>query len=235
MQELYDTITNWNNTLGTSYNSRFITACATCETYKNKGYSRNEASEMLISQGLGMNGSEEVLDSVYGKDNAIKTSSIDLFIVPTRYSDVKNYIEYQLKKVGPEKFVSYLTDAEAPIIKASSKFKKTLVKIAQSAYENPNLMEHMHEELEPYIEEAMLNSVLIAENEQANIQKVASNQYKVEFMNREASVDLEGGHSTGTRYTKGNFKYFGLADEFLVKAHDTVSPYTRLRKVVIRK
>jgi hypothetical protein len=38
--------------------------------------------------------------------------------------------------------------------------------------------------------------------------------------------------STSDKFTQGNYADFGLADEYLVKAADTVSPYQRLKRAL---
>ena len=47
-----------------------------------------------------------------------------------------------------------------------------------------------------------------------------------------ADVDLDMGVSTGTRFQKGNFSDFGLADEFMIQAADHSSPYERLKRAL---
>ena len=236
MNELQDTLTNWTNSLGNTYSARFVAACTDCEGCKKRGFTRDEASEILASRGYGMDGVSDVLDQIYGPKTAeASTKNIDLFVVPTKYKDISKMIEYRLAKSGPEKFVSYLTECEMPIIGTTERHKKSLLKIAQCSIEDPSTIVHLHDELEPYVEEAMLNSVLMAEQHQATINKLSQNQYLVEFPARCATVDLGKGESNSSKFVKGNFGKFGLADEFLIKAHDTVSPYIRLRKSLIHR
>jgi hypothetical protein len=236
MNELQDTIINWTNTLGNTYNFRFISACNECQSCKNKGFTREEASEILASKGLGTIGAEEALNKIYGQREAgSKIKNIDLYVVPTKYRDISSMVQHRLNKVGPDVFVSFLTNCEDPIVPTTARHQKFLLKIAKNAIEDPYTVEHLHEELEPYMEEAMLNAVLTAEQHSASVSKVASNQYLVEFPEKCAVVDLNKGESNGTKFSKSNFGKFGLADEFLIKAHDTVSPYIRLRKSLINR
>ena len=48
----------------------------------------------------------------------------------------------------------------------------------------------------------------------------------------EATVNLSAGTSSSEKYTKGNYETFGIADEFIVSAADTVSPYQRLKRAL---
>jgi len=80
----------------------------------------------------------------------------------------------------------------------------------------------------------MLKSVLIAEKENSSIQRLSSDrkQFRVAMQKESADVDLDMGVSTGTRFQKGNFSDFGLADEFMIQAADHSSPYERLKRAL---
>jgi hypothetical protein len=236
MEEFHEIIANWTNQHNTSYNSRFIAACAACENYKDQGFDKRDAAELLMANGFGNAGVDEVVNKTFGETKeTIQKKSMELFVVPTNYNDIKPLVEYRLITRGPEKFVSYLTDAPEPIITTTAKHKKSLIKLATAGYENKNTLDFLHKEISPYMEEAMLNSVLLSERDAGEIHKVSGTQYKVTLGQREATVDLDNGVSSGHRFAKGNFSKFGLADEFLIKAHDQVSPYIRLRKILLSK
>jgi len=156
----------------------------------------------------------------------------EAYVVPTSYDDVMHIVEANLLKDGPEKFVNELTDSEFPIIEASDLHKKNLLKIASSCHENVSLMKHLHNELRPFFEEIMLNSVLEAEQNKGSIKKISQSQYEVKIGTRTAKTNLMEGISSDSKFQKGNYAKFGLADEFLVKAHDQVSPYNRILKAL---
>lgn len=229
----YESIVNWTNKLGNSYNTKFIQACAECESCKCKGFDRDEAVELLMAKGFGHpEGLSEIIDEVYGVPE-VKKVKAEVYVVPTSYDDVQHIIEEQLINSGPESFVSYLTDSADPIMRINANHKKTLIKLAKSALENSDHFKFLHEEIKPFIEEAMLNSVLLAEKStDYAMQKFASSKFGVIINGKEAMVDLNAGNSSGERYVRGNFNKFGLADEYLVKAHDTASPYVRLKKEI---
>jgi hypothetical protein len=237
MDKIYDAITNWQNTHGNSYNSRFIAACAKCEGYKTKGFDASEIAELLMADGMGQAGVNEVLAKVFGpaQNTPFEKKSMELYIVPTKYADVQPLVENRLMSKGPQKFVSYLTESPEPLVVTTAKHKKSLLKLANDAYENISLMAYLHNEISPYIEEAMLDSVLLAEQHEGKIDKIAQAQYNVKLGGKQATVDLEIGKSSGNRFANGNFDKFGLADEFIVKVHDAVSPYARLKKILLQK
>ena len=47
-----------------------------------------------------------------------------------------------------------------------------------------------------------------------------------------AEVDLSSATSSSEKFIGGNYVDFGLAEEFMVKAADTVSPYQRLKRAL---
>jgi len=47
-----------------------------------------------------------------------------------------------------------------------------------------------------------------------------------------AEVDLSNATSSSDKFIGGNYVDFGLADEYMVKAADTVSPYQRLKRAL---
>jgi hypothetical protein len=73
---------------------------------------------------------------------------------------------------------------------------------------------------------------MIAEKNESTIKVASKNKYVVSLKHGTAEVDLEKGTSTSQRFVEGNYEMFGLADEFLVKAADSASPYERLRKAL---
>ena len=94
-------------------------------------------------------------------------------------------------------------------------------------------MQNLHSALKPYIEEQLLYSVLTAQSEQAEIKTASQDRYIVSMKKGTAEVDLMNGTSTSDKYVQGSYSSFGLVDEFLVKAADTVSPYMRLKRAIV--
>ena len=229
--EDFDTIINWSNKLGNSYNTKYIQACAECQSLKAKGFTRDEAEEILAGSGHGLKGLKTVLAEVFGETKK-QYAKREAYVVPTSYDDVLHIVEANLLKDGPKKFVEEITSSEHPIVEASDLHKKNLLKIANSCYENVSLMKHLHNELRPFFEEIMLNSVLEAEQNKGSIKKLSQSQYEVKIGAKTAKTNLMEGLSSGEKFQKGNYAKFGLADEFLVMTHDQVSPYNRILKAL---
>jgi UPF0288 family protein (methanogenesis marker protein 3) len=94
---------------------------------------------------------------------------------------------------------------------------------------NPN---HLHTALKPFIEETLLNNVLVAQSQEAEIKTASKNKYVISTNKGSAEVDLSNATSTSNKFIEGNYSDFGLADEFLIKVADTVSPYQRLKRAL---
>ena len=58
------------------------------------------------------------------------------------------------------------------------------------------------------------------------------NKYVISTNKGSAEVDLSNATSTSNKFIEGNYSDFGLADEFLIKVADTVSPYQRLKRAL---
>lgn len=227
-------INNWNNTLSTTFGEQFSLAQAKCEKMKKQGLKQNDIREVLSADGLNDPTINEVIGRSFGKstlkEKLKKASYVSQYVVPTSYEDIKLAVENTLFKFGPEKLITFLTSGDTPIIKTSATHIQRIKKIATQSLEDSHALQHLHDELEPYMEEQMLHAVLEAEHGDAEIKKVSSDQYMVKMNNRTAMVDLSAGQSSSKRYSESHYDKFGLADEFIIKAHDKVSPCSRIIK-----
>ena len=77
-----------------------------------------------------------------------------------------------------------------------------------------------------------LNNVLVAQSQEAEIKTASKNKYVISTVKGSAEVDLSNATSSSDKFIGGNYVDFGLADEFMVKAADTVSPYQRLKRAL---
>lgn len=227
-------INNWNNTLSTTFDEQFSLAQAKCEKMKKQGFKKNDIREVLSADGLNDPTINEVIGKSFGKstleEKLKKASYSSQYVVPTSYNDIKDLVENTLFKFGPEKFITFLTSGSTPIVKTSATHIQRLAKIAAKSMEDSHSLQHLHSELEPYMEEQMLHAVLEAEHGDAEINKIASGEYMVKMNNRTAKVNLGAGRSSSKKYSESHYDKFGLADEFIVKAHDKVSPCSRIIK-----
>jgi hypothetical protein len=117
-------------------------------------------------------------------------------------------------------------------VKVSNKGFDSLLKLAEYAQKDANALETLHSELKPWFETTLLDSVLTAQNSRASLANTGNNTFRVAMKNSEVDVDLNLGKSYSEKYIQGNYESFGLADEYLVYAADTTSPYERLKKAL---
>jgi hypothetical protein len=228
---LLETASNWTNGFSSTYNKKYVKACSDCEKCKNKGMSREDTEEILLSRGNGEATVAKLLNEFFGESDAPKKNKVRVFIVPSSYDDIMPLMESRLASMGAVRFVHALTDSEQPIIKVSSRHKDRLLTLCKKVLSKTASMDVVHEEVKPYVEEAMLEAVLEAENNNATLEKTADGIYSVKFSNlKTASVDLNNGVSTSDTFVNGNYANFGIADAFMVKAHDELSPYSRMTK-----
>ncbi len=232
-----DIIYNWKNELRQTNKGEKTVAAQSALDLQRRGFSAAEAIELLAADKFGLDVAESAVYEIYGKEqrearkNIVKTA----MVVPTSYNDVAPIIEETLSRLSPKEFVHKLARSEMPILRVSSKNIESWYRLATAAKEHGgHAMTILHSELRPWVEETMLKSVLIAEKENASIQRLSSDrkQFRVAMQKESADVDLDMGVSTGTRFQKGNFSDFGLADEFMIQAADHSSPYERLRRAL---
>ena len=232
-----DIIYNWQNGLRQTNNGQRVVAAQSATDYQKQGYDAREALELLAAGKFELGVAEQAVYTVYGKEAQAKlqTKSVrTAMVIPTAYADVKPIVEETLKKLSAKEFIDRLAKSENPIVKVSQKGLESWYRLASNAKQDAHALNTLHSELKPWVEETMLKSVLLAEREEARVQRVAKDEkvFKVAMRKESAEVDLEAGSSTGSRFQKGNFGDFGLADEFMVQAADHVSPYERLRRAL---
>lgn len=232
-----DMILNWRNTLRRTNDGARLVAAQVATGHRAAGYDASEALDLMVADNFDVELSKEVLAQVYGDTNVGATSpapSRFAMVVPTSYKDVVPLIEESLSKLSPTQFVDSLF---SNLVVSSRRDKDGWRRLAQQAVCDPIAKQILHEDLRPWIEETMLNSVLAAEKEQARVAVVddGARKYVVSSKNGDAEVDLSEGTCNCERFQNGCFAAFGLACEHMVRAADTVSPFERLTRALKSK
>ena len=232
-----DIIYNWQNGLRQNTQGERMVAAQSAADYQKKGYNAQEALELLAANSFDLRIAEQAVYTVYGKEAQAANAKANIrtaMVIPTSYADVKPIVEDTLKRLSAKEFIDRLTKSEAPIVRVSQKGLESWYRLASNAKQDAHALNTLHSELKPWVEETMLKSVLLAEREEARVQRLAKEEkrFKVAMRKEAAEVDLDAGVSTGSRFQKGNFGDFGLADEFMVQAADHVSPFERLRRAL---
>jgi hypothetical protein len=228
-----DMIYNWRNELRSHNDGVYVVANSQAAKYKNQGFNKSEVVELLAAENFDLEVATRVASKLFDNATEEPKTAVEVAVVPTKYSDCAPVIEKTLNKLSSKEFVKRLTIGEYSIVKADEKNLDSWKRLAELAKTNSNAKAELHKELKPWIEEALLNSVLLAQSEKAQIKTASKDKYVVSMRKGEAEVDLSNATSTSKKFVEGNYADFGLADEFLVSAADAMSPYQRLKRALI--
>jgi len=230
-----DFIYNWRNELKQHADGAYLVAKRMASNLKDKGLSKNDVVELLAVENFDIDLARRVASKVFDTNEKVaENNTIEVSVVPTKYADCAPIIERSLIKLSAKEFAKRLCSGPYAIVKTDEKSFDSWIRLAELAKTSANGKHNLHTELKPWVEEALLNSVLVAQNERPVI--TASDKtnkvFKVAMRRGEATVNLSAGTSSSEKYTKGNYETFGIADEFIVSAADTVSPYQRLKRAL---
>ena len=230
-----DFIYNWRNELKQHADGAYLVAKRMASNLKDKGLSKNDVVELLAVENFDIDLARRVASKVFDTNEKVaENNTIEVSVVPTKYADCAPIIERSLIKLSAKEFAKRLCSGPYAIVKTDEKSFDSWIRLAELAKTSANGKHNLHTELKPWVEEALLNSVLVAQNERPVI--TASDKtnkvFKVAMRRGEATVDLSAGTSSSDKYTRGNYETFGIADEFIVSAADTVSPYQRLKRAL---
>ena len=228
-----DMIYNWRNELRSHQDGVFVVANSQAQKYKNQGFDKSEVVELLAADNFDLDVANRVASKLFDTaDNIAHKTAIEVAVVPTRYSDCAPIIEKTLTKISAKEFVKRLCVGPHSVVKTDDKGLQQWHRWAEMAKTSRVGMDNLHVALKPFIEETLLNNVLIAQSQEAEIKTASNNKYVVSMRKGTAEVDLSSATSSSDKFNQGNYADFGLADEFLVKAADTLSPYQRLKRAL---
>lgn len=229
-----DMIYNWRNELRAHKDGVYVVANSTASKLKNQGFNKSEVIELLAANNYDIELANRVASNLFDENpNVEQNSTVEVAVVPTKYSDCAPIIEKNLQKLSAKEFTKRLCTGPYAIVKTDDRGITQWQRWASMAKESEAGMQNLHSALKPYIEEQLLYSVLTAQSEQAEIKTASQDRYIVSMKKGTAEVDLMNGTSTSDKYVQGSYSSFGLVDEFLVKAADTVSPYMRLKRAIV--
>ena len=228
-----DMIYNWRNELKSHNDGVVVVAQSQATKYKNQGFDKSEVVELLAADNFDLEIANRVASKLFDNvESSVENTAVEVAVVPTRYSDCAPIIEKTLTKLSSKEFVKRLCTGPYSVIKTDEKGLSQWQRWAELAKSSRVGMDNLHVALKPFIEETLLNNVLIAEAQFAEIKTSSKNKYVVSMKRGSAVVDLSSASSDSEKYIQGNYADFGLADEYLVKAADTVSPYQRLKRAL---
>jgi hypothetical protein len=226
-------IYNWRNELKQSQDGALLVASRIASRLKDNGFGKNDVIELLAVENFDIELCNRVASKLFDAVEAPVEKKVEVHVVPTKYADCAPTIERNLEKLSAREFTKRLCSGPYAVVKIDNKQFDSWVRLAELAKTSSNARTALHTELKPWIEETLLNSVLVAQNEKSNVTAEKNNKtYKVAMRRGEATVDLNSGTSTSEKFTQGNYATFGLADEFMVSAADSISPYERLKRAL---
>jgi hypothetical protein len=227
-----DMIYNWRNELRSNQNGAVIVASSQANKYKTQGFTKSETIELLAADNYDLDLVNRVASKVYDAPEEQTKQVIEVAVVPTKYSDCAPIIERSLQKYSAKDFVKKLCIGPHAIVKTDDKglgFWQRVAEIAKSSSQGVN---NLHSALKPYIEEALLNNVLVAQSQKAEVKTASRNKYVVSMKNGTSEVDLLNATSSSRKFIEGNYSDFGLAYEYMVISADKVSTYSRLKRAL---
>ena len=228
-----DMIYNWRNELKSHQNGAYVVASSQAQKLKNQGFDKSQIVELLAADNCDLDLANRVASVLFDENNeTVVNSVVEVAVVPTKYSDCAPIIERTLSKVSAREFAKRLCSGDHAIIKTDDRGLNYLQRLAELAQGSSVGLDNLHIALKPYIEETLLNNVLLAQSQEAEVKTASKNKYVVSMRKGTADVDLSNATSTSEKFTQGNYSSFGLADEYMVKAADTVSPYARLKRAL---
>lgn len=228
-----DMIYNWRNELRSHNDGVVVVANSQAQKYKNQGFDKSEVVELLAAENFDLDIANRVASKLFDSaEEVAQNTAVEVSVVPTKYSDCAPVIERSLTKLSAKEFVKRLCTGPHSIVKTDEKGLGFWMRITEAAKDTNAGKSHLHASLRPYIEETLLNNVLIAQSQEAQIKTASKNKYVVSMKKGTAEVDLTNATSSSDKFIGGNYVDFGLADEFMVKAADTVSPYQRLKRAL---
>jgi hypothetical protein len=229
----HDMIYNWRNELRSNNDGVLIVANSQAQKYKNQGFDKSEVVELLAADNFDLDVANRIASKLFDSAEEVEqNTAIEVAVVPTRYSDCAPVIERSLTKLSAKEFVKRLCGGPHSIVKTDEKGLGYWMRLTEAAKDSASGKNHLHASLRPYIEETLLNNVLLAQSQEAQIKTASKTKFVVSMKKGTAEVDLSNATSSSDKFIAGNYVDFGLADEFMVKAADTVSPYQRLKRAL---
>ena len=227
-------IYNWRNELKQSQDGALLVASRMASRLKESGFGKNDVVELLAVENFDIELCNRVASKLFDAVEVPVAKKVEVAVVPTKYADCAPTIERSLERLSAREFAKRLCSGPYAVVKIDGKQFDSWVRLAELAKTSSNARTALHTELKPWIEEALLNSVLVAQKEKGNIVTADKNKqvYKVAMRKGEATVDLTSGTSSSEKFNQGNYATFGLADEYMVSAADSVSPYERLKRAL---
>lgn len=215
------------NLIQQSQNGKTYIVAAKVNQMVADGYTPDGILDILMESGY-----EESMITAALAAHQVRTATTErrVKVVPKRYRDMAWAVEASVKSLSSEEFVERLVTAG--ILKAEPKYLVYLNKAIKLAQKDPSLLSALHEELMPWMEEALLANVEAAESAAPpRIESASDEQYLVRIAGKSdaVKVDVLAGTCSCEKFQK--YAAFGLACEHLVALEAKISPREDLERL----
>lgn len=229
-----DVFLNWTKTSSKNVISEMGQAQKMADSYKNMGMDEDQVRNVLVGEGYSVEMSKTASKSVFkeeGLDGIVKS-----------YEDIKPLIEKLVTSMKRKDFMNLITASgkvkDAIVVFASetakARFDETLNYI-QERGPVQNLMDDVHEALQPHFDDEINKSYLLAEVKQDNVKLSEINGKTIYAMNdsdKFCSIDLNNASCSCERYASRNFEAFNIPCEHVVIAYNNTSQKALVAKIV---
>jgi len=219
-----DAIYNWSNHLVPDTRGKFEKIAKKIETRLAQGFNMEQAIDLLIGEGEYLDDVEKVAEHLLSQKEEKPIISSNERKIPVKYADIKDDIASLLKKFKPEEFTSVFAAKNSLMSLSEKKYDEfqELVWYAKKHPEDMSLTEEIHGYLQPYLEQVIQDSQVLAKEAQAKgtfkFKKTADNIYRVREGDSAYQVDVASKTCTCPRYILCGFNLLGVACEHIIEA-----------------
>lgn len=219
-----DAIYDWTNHLDATPRSYFEKIASKINSHLEEGFTIPQAVDLLIGEGEKLSDVERVAQYILSQaeDENIVVASGNK--IPTRYSDIKDTVEELVKDLSPKDFASAFASKNSLMCLSDKKYEnfEKLVWFAKKHPENINFMEEIHDKLQPYVDQAIQDSQLLAQ-EASNtnnfkFKQASKDIYKVKDGKNAYQVNLENKTCTCNKYILCSYNLLKIPCEHILEA-----------------
>ena len=221
---------NWLNNFTPTSKTQLEKVASKMNTRLSQGFSVEEAVDLLISEGEHLENVQKVAEYVYQELNKDDSVEVKTASSPVKYADVQDKIEELVKSLGGVEFVNVFASKNS-LMDLSSKKRDQLEKLIWYARQRPEdrrVMADVHQLVQPYVEEAIQDSQVLARNAEQKssfkFKKEAENIFRVKDDSKYYHVDIAHKTCTCPRYVLCSFNILNIPCEHLLVAAKEFDP-----------
>lgn len=219
-----DAIYNWSNHLVPNTKGQIERIAQKLNQRLGEGFNVTEAIDLLLGEGEDLDTIQKVANLLEQDEEEETLTVSSSRKIPVRYADIQDGVANLIKKLKPEEFTEIFA-SKSSLMSLSEKKQdefKELVWYAKRHPEDTGLQEELHNYLQPYVDQAIQDSQILAKEAQDSgaykFKKVASSNYRVKDAGNVYQVDITAKTCTCPRYILCGFNMLGLPCEHILAA-----------------